>query len=418
MSRKIPAATTPMPRTPPMNLEAEQAVLGAVLLDGTLAPSIVHLQAAMFHLERHRDVFRAIQALVAAGEAVDALTVADALRRTGAFDAAGGHTTLATLQEAGTVATQLEAAATIVRDYAVRREIIRVTREVAVAGYDERVPVDRLLGTLVDACVRLEHDHLPAAIQEPEAIAAAMRDERPLPRLRTGLPIYDRDGGLTLGDMHLLAGRPALGKTTVGLQLAHHVTHTEGFAALFTSAEMDAQQIRLKLARLATPNEVAASGFHLVDPTGPTVAEVAALIRRAVASSAVQLAVVDHAQEIASARPHDRRDLEIREIATVLRDLAKQLGIAVLLLSQLNREVERRNNPRPLLSDLRDGGALEEQAATVTFLWSAEADHERKPLVPITFTMRKNRHGPIPPEWTGTLAKESGRVEARLEPTP
>ena len=401
-------------RPPPQSLEAERAVLGAVLLEPSLAPALlIDLPATAFLKEGHRDIWRAIQALVVGGDPVDVLTVAAALRRSGALEDAGGPAALAMLQEEGTLASQVEAYVAIVREHAVRRELIRLSHEAAESAYDDTARIEDTLGAHVHACMRLDEGLQADEIVDPRVFAEEIRAAAPLPRLLTGLGIYDRQGGLTDGDLHLLAARPALGKTAAVLQIAHHVTHIEGLTAYFCSAEMSRAQIGHRLARLASPDEIAASGFYVEDPTGPTTRDVVAKIRRAHARYGIRLAVVDHAQEIRPTRGHEtRRDLEIREIAAEFRDIAKRLGIAMLVVSQLNREVEKRQNAKPMLADLRDGGALEELSATVTFLWTAEVGHEDQAVVPVTFSMRKNRHGPLA-EWRATFIKADGRMEDR-----
>jgi replicative DNA helicase len=388
-------------------------VLGAVLIEGSLAPVLLELPASAFYKESHRDVHRAIAACVQKRQPVDVLTVAEALRAAGCFESAGGHTFLAQLEEEATVETQLVPYLGIIRESAVRRELIRLSRETTVAAYDETRPILDTLGAHGEAVTRLDKALLPDEIIDPVTFAAEIVASAPLPRVQTGLWVYDHDGGLTLGDLHLLAARPALGKTAAVLQVGHHVAMTLGLTAFFVSAEMSRAQIGKRLERLASVQEIAASGFYIFDPAGPTVRDVVGMIQRAHARYAIQLAIVDHAQELHASRAHgERRDLEIREIAGELRDLAKRLGIAVLIASQLNRDIEKRQNPMPLLSDLRDGGALEELAASVTFLWTSEPGHEDKDPVDVTFSKRKYRHGP-PFRWGARFVKSEGRMEPR-----
>lgn len=407
-------------KTPPQSLEAERAVLGAVLLDGGLAPTLLDVPAEVFYKESHRALWHAINRLVQRGDPVDVLTTAESLRANGRFEEIGGHTLLAVLQEEGILATQFDSYLRIVQEYALRRELIRASREALEAAYDETALIEETVSRHALAVSRLE-SFRGEEIIDPRTFAAEIREDRPLPTIATGLVVYDGmafaprdgDGGLTLGDLHILAARPQLGKTATVLQVAHHVTHTLGLTALFTSAEMSRAQIGHRLRRLATPDQIEASGFFIRDPTGPTVQDVVTMIRQAHARYAIQLAVIDHVQELRPTRGYqNRRDLEIREIADELRNVAKSLGIAVLAASQLNREVERRHSPRPLLSDLRDGGALEEMAASVTFLWAPDPDDEDKEVVPVVFSRRKYRHGPKN-EWPATFLKSSGRMEAR-----
>lgn len=396
-----------------VDLEAERAVLGNALLDAAAVPTVAEVPPMLYHHDGHRALAEAITRLARRGTGVEPGTVQAELERMGRWVDLGA-TKLAVIQEAATVASELPRYVEKLRELAARRELVRISREAQHAAVDLTRPIDALLAGHVAACATLEQHGLPVPILGPAEIAAEMRTLTALPRVATGLWIYDAEGGLTLGDLHVLAARPRLGKTATGLQLAHHVSHVLGMPALFLSLEMDRRQIELRLRSLATPAETEASGLYLLDPVGLSASEAAAILRRAVAQHAIQVAVVDHLQLLKATRTREqRRDLEIREMTTALRESARALGIAVLALSQLNREIERRNSPTPLLSDLRDGGAIEEDAATVTFLYTEQAGAEETDdaTIPVTFTQRKNRHEHAR-RWRARFLRGVGRIEA------
>lgn len=413
-ARAVDPETDAGPRQDPLaDLEIERAVLGNALLDAAAVPLVADLPAWFYQHDGHRALAEAMQHLARRGTEVDALTVQAELERRGRWDQVGPMR-LAVIAEAATVATALPAYIAKLRELATRRELLRLSYTIGQAAQDLSDPIDTMLATHVAACVALEQQGVKHAVLGPSEIAAEMRTLTDLPRIATGLWIYDAEGGLTIGDLHTLAARSRLGKTACAIQIAHHVSHVLGLPVLFLSAEMDRRQIELRLRNLATPDDTDASGLHLADPVGMSATEAAAMIRRLVSQHAVQVAIVDHLQLLKATvrRGGERRDLEIREITTALRETARQLGIVVLALSQLNREIERRNSPAPLLSDLRDGGAIEEDSATITFIYTENpgAEDTDDATIPVAFVQRKNRHEQ-PRKWRAKFLRAAGRME-------
>lgn len=378
-----------------VDLGTERAVLGNALLDPVTVPLVAEVSPALYHKDAHRAVAAAIAALARRGEPVEPGTLQTELERAGRW-ADVGATMLAVLQEEATIASALPSYIAKLRELATRREFLQAAKRAAHQALDLAAPVDALLSGHVATVGALETLGIPDEVLGPEQIAEEMQTLTELPRTETGLYVYDAEGGLTHGDLHTLAARPRMGKTAAGLQIAHHVSHAAGLPALFVSAEMDRRQIELRLKGLASPAQTRASGLRIADPSSPSAGQLAAIIRRQVAAHAVSLVVVDHLQELRPDKIHLRRDLEIAEVCEALRQSAKALRVPILLLSQLNREIERRNSPAPILSDLRDGGAIEEKSATVTFLYSEEpgAEDRDDAVIPATFVQRKNRHEP------------------------
>lgn len=387
----------------------ERAVLGAALLEPAEVSRVAEVPPEVWTSERHKALAQLIRDRARQGEPVDVGVVRTGLLGLGLWDPATGDAFLATLLEEAALPTSLPAMIAHLVELAGRRAALRVAQELQARAGDVTVPWASVLDRATADLAGIERGEREGYLL-PGDWAAELRAGRDLPRLLTGLPIWDQGGGLTYGDLHLLAARPGLGKTLVAIQIAHHVSHVLGLPLLFISAEMSRVQIGRRLQRLAGLDGLADSGFLIADPAGPSVQAIAQLVRRAHAHQAIQLVIVDHVQEVHADRLYrERRDLEIREITLVLRDLVKRLGIVGLCLSQLNREVEhRRTSPKPILSDLRDGGALEEQAATVTFLYTTVEDTEADPL-PVKFAVRKNRHGRLL-DWEGELWRQEGRI--------
>ena len=404
------------PPVPPQSLEAERAVLGALLLEPSLLPDVLDLlHPDDFYKEAHRTIFSAMTRLSTRSEPVDVITVIEELRKDGVFEEIGGHSALAVLQEAGTVATQLTAYTEIVRDRAARRRLMQVGRELTVqaAGPDGSTTTSAIVATTVSALLALETSRSASGILTPEQFAASMVQTPADPGLRTGLRILDEAcDGLRRGNLVVIAGRPGMGKTALGIQIAHQMGVVDHHPVLFATLEMRIEEIWRRLhgvilgkstqdirAGRYEPGECARglailtrSQFHIWDATAPTVTEVSAQIRRAVIRHQVAVVIVDHLGKMRGTR-RDNRYLEVGELAQGLKATAKQLGVPIIALHQLNRDVEHRDSPRPRLADLRDSGNVEEEADAILFLWTAEDHPERKDPLPVNLYLAKNRHG-------------------------
>jgi replicative DNA helicase len=391
-----------------IDLETERAILGAALLDARAVGPVATMAPEWCHAAVHQHMVRAIQGLAQRGEPVDHEAVRAALIAMGE-PPARLPVVLAACLEAAALPTSLPRAISLLQELAGRRALLAMAARWPTTAADRSIPWSDVLEAAARDVAALDRRAADQYLT-PEAWADELRVGRDLPRLTTGLPVWDADGGLTYGDVHVLAARPGLGKTMVALQVAVHVAVTLGLPVLFISAEMSRIQLGRRLQRLIPIDTLATSGLYIADPAGPSVAELATLIRHTAAEQAIALLILDHLQEVRPATLYrDRRDLEIREIMQTMRDLVKRLNLSCLCVSQLNREVEhRRTSPKPQLSDLRDGGAIEEQAASVTFLYQPGEDPEQEPL-PVAFAMRKNRHGRVR-DWAASLSRAAGRV--------
>jgi replicative DNA helicase len=427
-----------VPVVPPHDYEAEQAVLGAALLAPEAAQMVAEVDANIFYPEKHRLLASAIGRLVQQSQPVDVLTVKAELIGADAFDDAGGDAALAILADAGCLALNTAAYLGIVRERAARRELLRLGLELTTAAGDATAPqTETLINQTLTRLMSLDTTG-GDAIVTPKRFADELRAAPTVPGLSTGISLIDDlCDGLRAGNLVVIAGRPAMGKTALASQITHELSLRKGLPILFCSLEMTRTEIGIRLLALETevraqflrshlghPDRVATglaaieqSGFHITDEAAPTLNTIQAHLRRACTKHQVVAAVVDHIGKIQTGR-RESRYLEVGEIAQGLKSSAKQLGIPVIALAQLNRLVERRNSPRPQLADLRDSGNIEEEADAVVFVWTAEERHEGKDPLEVNLYLAKNRHGETG-ERPYLFRKAFGRFEerrARTEP--
>ena len=413
-------------KVPPQSLEAERAVLGAILLEPNLLPRAVELLIPEeFYKEAHRKIFAAMIQLFERGEAPDTIMVAETLRRDGVFEEVGGHTVLATLQEEGTVATQFAAYAAIVREKALLREMIRVAREIVEEGYEENDDVQSLLDRAEQMLFRISQrrfqrsafpvrEILDAAIKHIEMLYHRKED---ITGLATGFNDLDKmTSGLQGSDFVIIAGRPSTGKTAFALNIAAHAAVELHRPALIFSLEMSKEQLvqRLICAEARVDSRNVRSGFmqqgewsrivnaagrlheaplFIDDTANLSVLEARAKARRIMAEHRLELVVIDYLQLMQGRWRAENRQQEISEISRSLKALAKELNVPVVALSQLSRAVEARGEGLPRLSDLRESGALEQDADLIMFL----ARKENAPDVEAGTTdlvIGKHRNGP------------------------
>jgi replicative DNA helicase len=421
------ATTIEVPgKVPPQSLEAERAVLGAILLEPALLPRAIEaLIPEEFYKEAHRKIFGAMIHLFERGESPDAIMVAEALRREGVFEEVGGHTILATLQEEGTVATQFAAYAGVVREKALLREMIRVAREIVEEGYEETDDVQALLDRAEQMLFRISQrrfqrsafpvrEILDDAIKHIEALYHRKED---ITGLATGFDDLDKlTSGLQRSDFVIIAGRPSTGKTAFALNIAAHAAVELRRPALIFSLEMSKEQLvqRLICAEARVDSRKVRSGYlqepewrriiaaagrlheaplFIDDTANLSVLEARAKARRVQAEHRLELVVIDYLQLMQGRWRAENRQQEISEISRSLKALAKELSVPVVALSQLSRAVEARGDALPRLSDLRESGALEQDADLIMFL----ARKENAPDTEVGTTdlvIGKHRNGP------------------------
>jgi replicative DNA helicase len=416
-------------RIPPHNLDAERAVLGAVLLEGREAlPRVVEiLRVSDFYTETHRAIYHAMQNLFDRAEPVDLLTLQEELRRTDQLSLVGGPNTLSLLVEQGSIAAYLASYAAIVRDMAVLRELIQTSTHIIGQAFDAKEDVQ----TLVDDA---ERRIFSLAERRLEGKAVPVKDiltdtftyiERLYERQEhvTGIPsgLEELDmmtAGFQPSDLILVAGRPGMGKTAFALSIAQYVGIRLHSKVLVLSLEMSSQQlvqrmlssegrvesIAVRTGRLkevdwhrltAAAGRLSEAPIFIDDSAALTVLEVRAKARRMKAEHGLDLVIVDYLQLMRGRANIDNRQQEIAEISRSLKALAKELNVPVIACSQLSRAIEARGDNTPRLSDLRESGALEQDADVILFIHrAAKETPDDEPRKTAEVHIGKQRNGP------------------------
>ncbi len=397
----------PEGRIPPNALDAERAVLGGVLLDNEGLDIVTEILGSDdFYSEANAQIYECMREIFARGEPIDTITLRAELVKHGRLAAVGGDEYLIELTNKIPMVANIATHAKIVRDKARLRRLILVCHEIAADGYghvsDADAFVDAAEGRVYEAVrqddpgeglVRIRED-VVTVVKKLEAL----RDGGEITGLTTGFDRLDRMlGGMQPGDLILVAGRPGMGKTAFGVGIGDHVASKHGPVAVFELEMTREQLIKRQLAsrgridgnRMKTgqfseqdwPKLVAAAEdlYKLplsVDETaGLSIATIRARSRRAKKRDDIVLIVVDYVQLARGVAHAENREQEIGSIAQGLKNLAKELRIPIIALSQLNRDVEKRADRRPVLSDLRESGALEQEADTIMFIYRDEVYH-------------------------------------------
>jgi replicative DNA helicase len=393
-------------RLPPQDLDAEQSVLGAMLLaEAAVAEATEVLKAEDFYRGGHGEIFAAMLDLYQGSEPVDQVSVCDRLDQRGSLEQVGGRPAVFALAEAVPVVTNARRYAEIVREMAMLRGLIRVGTEVAQLGYDRPGDTRELLDLAEQKVYEIAQNGTTedfTLIKQPldEAfhrltLLFEHGDGSGVTGLPTGFGELDRlTSGLQKSNLVILAARPSMGKTSLALNMAEHVALTLQKPVALFSLEMSKAEIaqrllcsvgkvdqsRLRMGQLEDGDwmrvtgamETLGSAPLFIDDSGAmTVMEMRAKARRLAARQrgGLALVVVDYIQLMQASMPSDNRVQEISQISRSLKMLARDLDVPVLALSQLSRAVEQRQDKRPVLSDLRESGAIEQDADVVMFIY-------------------------------------------------
>ncbi|MGZ4805928.1 MAG: replicative DNA helicase, partial [Ilumatobacteraceae bacterium] len=379
-------------RVPPHNLNAEESLLGALLLSRDVVDLVGELGVTVDHFYKpsHQHIYSAIRGLTATGQPVDVVTVADELRRNGLLDEIGGPQTLLELQNATPAISNASRYAKIVQDTAMLRKLIGVASDIAEIAYLEPDDVTKALDEAETkvfevaeervnlTTVRSLSDLLPLAMDKLQETF-----ERGDIITGTATGFHDLDemlSGLQPSTLNIIGARPAMGKTSLGLGIAAYVAQTArrpvlvfslemGHAELTqrilsSEAEVDSQKLRTgrlveadwtKIGRAINRLDVP---MYLDDNPRVTVMEIRAKARRMKARQGLALIVIDYLQLMSGGNNVENRQLEVSEISRGLKILARELEVPIIALSQLSRNLETRGDKRPMLSDLRESGCL------------------------------------------------------------
>jgi len=419
-------------RVPPQNLEAEESVLGAVLLDNDALNSVVEiLSPEDFYRDAHRRIYRAMVDLADHNQPVDAITLTDALRRLGALEEVGGPSVIAELALRVPTAANATHYARIVREKAVLRSLASVATEIAGSAYEARADADEFLDEaehkifeISERRIRPSFHSMAELTRESLKLIERLYERRELVTgVPTGFTDLDRiTAGLQPADLIIIAARPSMGKTALALNIAAYAAMQAEpkVGVAFFSLEMSKEQLVLRMlcSEARVDSSRARAGFLKGDDF-PKLAQAAARLSEAPIfiddssdtspivlkakcrrlarerSNNLGLIIVDYLQLMRSSRPGESREKEISEISRSLKSLAKELNVPVIALSQLNRQVETRPDRRPLLADLRESGAIEQDADVIAFVYRDEMYHkDSKAAGTAEIIIAKQRNGP------------------------
>jgi replicative DNA helicase len=398
-------------RIPPQNLEAEVSVLGAVLQDpGALLKAMEVLRPEDFYKESHRKIFRACVDLFERNEPVDLVTLANELMRRKQLDEVGGASQLSALVDAVPTAANVAYHARVVKDKAVLNALIEKATAVVSKAYADSEDTDQLLDWAEQQIFEISQDKVSRTFAPVKSILKGTFQliERLYDRkshvtgVPTGFADFDRlTSGLQPAELIVVAGRPSMGKTSFCLNIAQQAAIRESIAVAIFSLEMSKEQLvqrmlcseasvdshRLRTGYLSDadwPKLTTAAGrlseapIYIDDTPGISLLEMRAKARRLKGERGLGLVIIDYLQLISGRARAENRQQEISEISRGLKAMAKDLNVPVVALSQLSRAVESRDPPRPQLSDLRESGAIEQDADVVTFLYRPAFYRKRK----------------------------------------
>ena len=419
-------------KVPPHSLQAEQAVLGGLMLDNAAWDKVAdRVSDEDFYRRDHRLIFQAIASLADSNSPFDAVTLSEWLEKNQRLDDAGGLATLGSLVQTTPSAANIQAYADIVRERSILRQLITVGNEIAGSAY---VPEGRSSAELLEQAEQqvfqiAEHGRrgkrgfrkiqslLGAAV---DRIDQLFQQDEPITGVPTGFSDLDEmTAGLQPSDLIIVAGRPSMGKTTLAMNFAENAAIKHQLPVAIFSMEMPGEQLALRMLsslghidqhkirtgklddddwpRLTSAVSLLDSAPLYIDDTpalSPT--EMRARARRLKREHDLGMIVIDYLQLMQVPGTSENRTNEISEISRNLKALAKELNVPVVALSQLNRGLEQRTDKRPVMSDLRESGAIEQDADVIVFIYRDEVYNEDSPQKGIAeIIIGKQRNGPI-----------------------
>jgi replicative DNA helicase len=417
-------------RLPPQSLEAEVSVLGGVLLENEALNRVLEVvNEGDFYREAHRRIFSALLHLYERNEPADLITLSEVLKKRDALEEVGGIEYLNSLVNSVPTAANIAYYAKIIKEKSILRKLINRATEIINLGYGDAGDVDEFLDRAERLIFEISEDRVrPSFFPIKDIIKASFKTIENLyekKQLITGVPsgftkLDDLTSGLQPSDLIIVAGRPSMGKTALALNITQHAAIEGGIPSAIFSLEMAKEQLALRLlcseakvdahrlrggflSETDWPKLTRAAGslseapIFIDDTPGLTVLEMRAKSRRLKAEHNLGLVVVDYLQLMRGRANSETREQEISDISRSLKALAKELRLPVIALSQLNRKVEDRGDKRPQLADLRESGAIEQDADVIIFLYRDEVynrseDNPHKGKAEII--VGKQRNGP------------------------
>jgi replicative DNA helicase len=391
-------------RTPPHSVEAEQGVLGSMLISPreTIAECVEKINEEYFYIPAHQTIYTVLVELWNAGQAIDLITFTQVLRDRNLLESVGGAAFVTSLFTFVPTAANVQYYLDIVRDKYILREIIAAATESVRRAYEEQDEVKNLLDEVEQKIFAVGEDRFKGqmltmkdqVMEAIESIEKLYENRGGITGLSTGFTELDRlTNGMHPGEMIVIAARPSMGKTALAMNIVEHVAVNQKLPVGVFSLEMSSQQLiqrllcsraHVNLAKVrggflgerdfpsltTAASKLAEAKIYIDDSSSLNILELRAKARRLKAQQDIQLIAIDYLQLVTSSsrRAQDNRQLEITEISAGLKSLAKELKIPVIVVAQLNRQPEQRSGGKPRLSDLRESGAIEQDADLVGLL--------------------------------------------------
>ncbi len=418
-----------LPKVPPHNLEAEQSVLGALMLDSGTASTVFEiLQPEDFYRDSHRLIFAAIRDLFEKGDPIDLVAVAEMLSRQDKLIQVGGISTIADIAKGVPSSASVEYYARVVAEKSLLRQLIKTTSQIAERGYEPGEEVQALLSDaekmILELSQRRTRDGFSSIrtilLETFEKIEYLYANKGKLTGIPTFFSQLDRlTSGWQASDLVIIAARPSMGKTALVLNMAQNASVRAQIPVAVFSLEMskeqlvqrmlcseamvDQQRVRTgelldtdwpKLTRAVGP--LSDAPIFIDDTVGISLTELRSKARRLKVESDLGMIIIDYLQLMTLGRKAESRQQEVAQISRGLKGIARELKVPVVALSQLNRGVEQRQDKRPIMSDLLESGAIEADADVISFIYRDEYYHpesEKKGIAEII--VAKHRNGPV-----------------------
>ncbi|MEW6184429.1 MAG: replicative DNA helicase [Thermodesulfobacteriota bacterium] len=415
-------------KVPPQNLEAEQSVLGGVLLEPEALSRVLEVMSGDdFYREAHRKIFTAMLDLYQKGIPVDLITLTEILQNKGQMEEVGGVSYLTSLTDAIPSAVNVDVYARIIREKSILRRLIHRATEIASKGYGYGGSAEDLLDEAEKSIFEISEDKINPLVYPLQSIITESISTLELlyekKEIVTGVPsgftqLDKMTSGFQNSDLVIIAGRPSMGKTAFALNIARNAAVDNEIPVVVFSLEMSRHQLALRLlcseadvdsykvrsgffgerewAKLtAAAGKLSEAPIFIDDSPAMTVLQMRAKARRLRSEKNLGLVVVDYLQLMKGREGIDNREQEISEISRSLKALAKELNIPVLAVAQLNRRPDIREDKRPVLADLRESGAIEQDADVICFIFREEMyDENSKQKGIAEVLVRKHRNGP------------------------
>lgn len=421
--RRLQPTKTMDPKIPPHDLDAEESVLSAVLIDDEAIIRVSdYLNPDSFYERKHKLIYEAMVQLYEQREAIDVVTVTNQLKKNKALTKVGGASTVAKLSNTVSTAANVESYAKLVKEYYVKRQLINLSGQMSELAFDSSKSAQDVLDVAESKVFKVaqthsDQDFIPlkdTLVESFERLDELQKNQGELRGVPTGfLDLDNLLAGMQRSNLLILAARPGMGKTALSLNVVQNVTVKHKKRVGFFSLEMSKEELvdrllvaqadidawKLKTGRLDQQDflkisdamgVLAEAPMFIDDTPGLSIYDMRTKARRLMSEHEIDLIVVDYLQ-LAHGRTKDNRVQEVAEISQGLKNIARELRIPVLALSQLSRAIESRGEKRPQLSDLRESGAIEQDADVVMFLYRKDEDLREQ----VTLRVAKHRNGPL-----------------------